>query len=122
VLVIKDGCLMETSKHRPLGVTIIAVLNLIAGIIAIAVGIPALIVIVGIVFIAVGIASLVMAYGLWKGRSWAWTITLILSAIGIIVGLAHLAARQTGAIVEIIIYAIIIYYLYRPNVKAFFGK
>jgi len=113
---------METSKHRPLGVTIIAVLNVIAGIIAIAVGIPALIVVVGVVFIAVGIASLVMAYGLWKGRSWAWTITLILSGIGIIVGIAHLVARQTGAIVEIIIYAIIIYYLYRPNVKAFFGK
>jgi uncharacterized membrane protein HdeD (DUF308 family) len=122
VLVVKEGCLMETSKHRPLGVTIIAVLNVIAGIIAIAVGIPALIVVVGVVFIAVGIASLVMAYGLWKGRSWAWTITLILSGIGIIVGIAHLVARQTGAIVEIIIYAIIIYYLYRPNVKAFFGK
>jgi uncharacterized membrane protein (DUF2068 family) len=113
---------METSKHRPLGVTIIAALNVIAGLISIAVGIPALIVGVGIVLIVVGIASLVMAYGLWKGRRWAWTITLILSGIGIIFGLASLAARHTEAIVEIIIYAIIIYYLYRPNVKAFFGK
>src|SRR5919205_3756288 len=113
---------METSKHRPLGVTIIAVLNVIAGIIAIAVGIPALIVIVGIVFIAVGIASLVMAYGLWKGRSWAWTITLILSAIGIIFAIASIAAGNIGAVFHIIINAVIIYYLYRPNVKAFFGK
>jgi hypothetical protein len=113
---------METSKHRPLGVTIIAVLNLIGGIIAIAVGVPALIVGVGIVLIAVGIASLAMAYGLWKGKRWAWTITLILSGIGIIFGLASIGAGHTGAVIEIIIYAVIIYYLYRPNVKAFFGK
>jgi hypothetical protein len=113
---------METSKHRPLGVTIIAVLNLIVGIIAIAVGIPALIVVVGIVLIAIGIASLVMAYGLWKGKSWAWTITLILSGIGIISGIISIARGQYGAVIEIIIHAVIIYYLYRPNVKAFFGK
>jgi uncharacterized membrane protein HdeD (DUF308 family) len=113
---------MENQRHRPLGVTIIAILNVIVGIIAIAVGIPALIVVVGILLIAIGIASLVMGYGLWKGRSWAWTITLILSGIGIISSAVSIAERQTGAIVNLVIYAIIIYYLYRPNVKAFFGK
>jgi hypothetical protein len=113
---------METSKHRPLGVTIIAILNLIVGIIGIAVGIPLLIVGVGIVLIVIGIASIVMAYGLWKGKGWAWIITLILSGIGIISGIVSIARGQYGAVAEIIIYAVIIYYLYRPNVKAFFGK
>ena len=60
-----------------------------------------------------------MVYG--KVR-WAWTIALILSIIGIIYGIASIAMRNTGAIVNVIIYAIIIYYLFRPNVKAFFGK
>ena len=113
---------METSKHRPLGVTIIAILNLIVGIIGIAVGIPLLIVGVGIVLIVIGIASIVMAYGLWKGKGWAWIITLILSGIGILFSVGSIAARQPGAIVNLIISAVIIYYLYRPSVKEFFGK
>lgn len=113
---------METSKHRPLGVTIIAILNLIVGIIGIAVGIPLLIVGVGIVLVVIGIASIVMAYGLWNGKGWAWIITLILSVIGIISGIVSISGGHIGAVAEIIIYAVIIYYLYRPNVKAFFDK
>ena len=119
---IKEGRFMESQKHRPLGVTIIAVLNVIVGIVAISAGIPALIVGIGIVLIIIGIASIVMAYGLWKGKGWAWIITLILSGIGIISGIVSIGVGQIGAVIEIIIYAVIIYYLYRPNVKAFFGK
>lgn len=102
-------------KHRPLGVTIIAILTLIAGIAFIAIGI-------GFALIAIAIAYFVMAYGLWEGRSWAWTLTLILSAIGIIFAIASIAAGNIGAVFHIILNAVIIYYLYRPNVKAFFGK
>jgi uncharacterized membrane protein (DUF2068 family) len=60
-----------------------------------------------------------MAYGLWNGKRWAWTITLIISGIGIILGIASIAV---GNVFQIIINGVIIYYLYRPNVKAFFGK
>jgi hypothetical protein len=63
-----------------------------------------------------------MAYGLWIGKRWAWTITLILSVIGIILAIASIALGNVGAIVSIIIHGVVIYYLYRPNVKAFFGK
>jgi uncharacterized membrane protein HdeD (DUF308 family) len=113
---------MENQKHRPLGVTLIAILTLIGGIIFLASGIVLLIVGIGIVLIALGIAYLVMAYGLWSGKGWAWTITLILSVIGIIVAIVSIAAGNVGAILSIIIHAVVIYYLYRPNVKAFFGK
>jgi uncharacterized membrane protein HdeD (DUF308 family) len=111
---------MESQKHRPLGVTLIAILTAIGGIIFLASGLVLLI--VGIILLALGIAYLVMAYGLWKGRGWAWTITLILSAIGIIVAIVSVAAGNVSAIISIIIQGIVIYYLYRPNVKAFFGK
>ena len=70
----------------------------------------------------IGIAFLVLAYGLWRGKRWAWTVTLILSVIGIILAIASLAVGNMGAIVSIIINSVVIYYLYRPNVKAFFGK
>jgi uncharacterized membrane protein HdeD (DUF308 family) len=103
-------------------VTIIAALTIIGGIIFLANGLVLLIIGIGIILLALGIAYMVMAYGLWKGRGWAWTITLILSAIGIVVALVSIAAGNVAAIVNIIIHGIVIYYLYRPNVKTFFGK
>ena len=112
---------MESQKHRPLGVTIIAILTAIGGIVFLASG-AVLIVGIGIILLALGIAYFVMAYGLWTGKRWAWTITLILSVIGIIVAIASIVAGNVGAIISIIIHGVVIYYLYRPNVKAFFGK
>lgn len=113
---------MESQRYRPLGVTIIAILLVIAGIISFVSGLILLIILIGIVPLALGIAYLVMAYGLWKGKGWAWTITLILSAIGIVVALVSIAFGNVAAIINVIIHGIVIYYLYRPNVKAFFGK
>ena len=114
---------MESQRHRPLGVTIIAVLLVIAGIISFVGGLILLIILVGIVFLALGIAYFVMAYGLWKGRGWAWTISLIISGIGIVMGIVYIIQDPFGGgIVNIIINGVIIYYLNRPNVKAFFGK
>lgn len=125
---------MESQKHRPLGVTIIAILTAIGGIVFLAGGIAGLIAApftsdfgvvsigIGIISLGLGVAYLVMAYGLWNGKRWAWTITLILSVIGIILAIATIAAGNVGAIVSIIIHAVVIYYLYRPKVKAFFGK
>jgi uncharacterized membrane protein HdeD (DUF308 family) len=113
---------MESQNHRPLGVTIIAFLTVIGGLIFLGSGLVLLIVGIGVILLALGIAYLVMAYGLWKGRGWSWTITLILMVIGIIVAIASIVAGNGASIVSIIIHAVVIYYLYRPNVKAFFGK
>ena len=113
---------MESQKQRPLGVTLIAILTAIGGLIFLASGLFLLIIGIGIILLALGIAYLVMAYGLWIGRGWAWTITLILSAIGIVVAIVSIAADPIGAIIRIIIPGVVIYYLYRPNVKAYFGK
>ncbi len=81
-------------KHRPLGVTIIAILTIIGGIGFLASGIAAVVATpflsdmgglsagIGAALIVLGIAYFVMAYGLWKGKGWTWTITVILSFIG----------------------------------------
>jgi uncharacterized membrane protein HdeD (DUF308 family) len=114
--------MVDYQKHRPLGVTVIAILTVIAGVAFAAIGAILLAVGIGFALVALAIAYFVMAYGLWKGKRWAWTITLILSVIGIISGIASIAVGNTGAIFHVIITAAIIYYLYRPNVKAFFGK
>jgi hypothetical protein len=80
---------------------------------------------IGIVLIAIAIVSFVVAYGLLKGKGWAWTVTLILSIISIVfnaISIAATAGANLGGIISIIISAVIIYYLYRPHVKAYFGK
>jgi len=64
-----------------------------------------------------GILALIDAYGLWVGAGWAWWLTIILSILGIIVGILTLP----GGIIAIIIEALIIYYFTRPHVKQFFG-
>jgi len=76
----------------------------------------------GIVLLAIAIVSFVVAYGLLKGLGWAWTVTVILSIISIVFNAISIATGNIAAIISIIISGIIIYYLYRPHVKAYFGK
>jgi hypothetical protein len=77
----------------------------------------------GIVLVAIAIVSFVVAYGLLKGKRWAWTVSIILSIISIVWNVITLVtAANYGGIIGIIISAIILYYLYRPHVKAYFGK
>ena len=115
-------------KHRPLGVTIISILAVIGGIGFLASGAVALAlihlagIVIGIILVVIGIAYFIMAYGLWTGQRWAWTITLILSAIGVIIGIASIATGNIGSLFHTIINAVVIYYLYRGNVEEYFGK
>ena len=77
---------------------------------------------IGGILIAIGILSFVFAYGLLKGRRWAWILTVILSIISIVLAAITIAAGSIPSIISIIISGLILYYLYRPHVKAYFGK
>ena len=94
---------------------------------------------IGAIVLAVGIGYLVVSYGLLKGKGWAWIITVILTIIAIAVQIVSgvtasmfnasfiddtnsFATGIYAQIVGIAINGVILYYLYRPNVKAFFGK
>jgi hypothetical protein len=147
---------MQPAK-RPTGVTIIAILNIIGGIIMLFVGLalvavgaifpalppsvfepqtggdvdlsgipPSLLggaaIAIGGVIIVIGIASFVVAYGLLKGKGWAWTLTVVLSVISIVLNAISIATGNAGGIISIIISAVILYYVYRPHVKAYFGR
>ena len=115
-------------RNRPLGVTIIAILAVLGGIGSLLSGftvlvlLPILGLVLGGILIIIGLAYFAVAYGLWKGLSWGWSITLIISVIGIIVGLGSIIVGNVGAIFHVIVNIIVIYYLYRPNVRAYFGK
>jgi hypothetical protein len=77
---------------------------------------------VGIIFTIIGIISLVVAYGLFKAKKWAWTISVGLSIISIAMGVISIATGNIGSIVSIAISGVILYYLYKPHVKEYFGK
>ena len=111
-------------NNRPLGVTIIAILAILGGIGSLVGGIflVAIIPILGAVLIIIGLAYFGVAYGLWKGLKWAWIITLIVTVIAFISGLGSIIVGNVGAVIPVIINGIIIYYLFQPNVKAYFGK
>jgi hypothetical protein len=99
---------MQNKQHRPTGVTIIAILTIINGILLVVSGIALLALgalfsanststssqaiaqffgtifaVVGGVLLAIGIGYIIMFYGLLKGKGWAWAITVILTIIGI---------------------------------------
>ena len=83
----------------------------------------------GVVLVAIAIVSFVVAYGLLKGKGWAWTVSIILSIISIVWNAITLVtaaaagnAANFGGIIGVIISGIILYYLFRPHVKAYFGK
>lgn len=138
---------------RPLGVTVIAILMVIGGIVMLFAGIAAVVagsllpfaaqtgnlpdtmsmpmlggaaVGFGAFMLALGIAALVIAYGLFKGRGWAWTAAVVLSIIGIALAVLQIATSlafgDPSGIISLIINGVILYYLYRPHVKAYFGK
>src|ERR687887_1404233 len=163
---------MEKQQHRPLGVTIIAILTIIGGILLLLGGVSLIALgtlisvapplditttnphplaqffgiisaAIGSVLLVIGIGYIVMFYGLLKAKRWAWAITIILLLIGIAVqiistitgSVINASVSSTtatssnsvisgiaGGLIGIAINVVIIYYLYRPHVKAFFGK
>jgi zinc-ribbon domain len=81
--------------------------------------------VLGGVLLIIGILYLVTGIGFFGGKGWAWTIGLIVSVLSIIVNIIQAIISPGGlggAIFSIIIPLIIIYYLTRPHVKAFFSK
>ena len=77
---------------------------------------------VGSTLLILGVISLIVAYGLFKAKKWAWTINVALSIITIAIGVVSIVTGNIGSIASIAISGVILYYLYRPHVKAYFGK
>ena len=89
-----------------------------------------------VIMMASGIVDLAIGVGFTLGATWAWTLRVIVSIVLLIEGtltLLLLISDGTFALPEyseysafsigaLIINPLILYYLYRPHVKAYFGK
>ncbi len=75
----------------------------------------AVILILGILYFAVGI-------GYFGGKGWAWTVGIIVTAISVVLDIVQIGLGAVSNVFGLVIGLLIIYYLTRPHVKAFFGK
>ena len=71
---------------------------------------------IGAVAVALGAALFFVMYGMLTAKSWAWNATRIVVIISIVVGVLSLD------IVSLAISGVILFYLYRPRVKQYFGR
>lgn len=76
----------------------------------------------GWILMGIGIFSFIIAYGLFKGKSSAWKLTVIVSILSIAVNAVSIAIGNTIGIANIVINGTILYYLYTTNVRAYFVK
>jgi len=128
---------------RPLGITILAILSLVMGILGLLVALP----LVGVTAIAIPgisstlagvaagtlltlgivnliVASLYMAFGIGalSLRPWAWTLGVVAFGIGVLSGLVQLftVGATAGVVVSLLISAGLLAYMYTETVKVAF--
>jgi uncharacterized membrane protein (DUF2068 family) len=123
--------------QRPTGVTILAVVAAIGGILSLLgglglLGLGAILAVVGggfaflfgLIFIALGVAELVIAYGFWTLKTWAWTWGITLEAISVLLSLIELVLGYGGIsslVINIVVAGIVIYYLNMPDIRKAFA-
>ena len=76
---------------------------------------------VGGFLIVVGLFAILVGWGMWTGKSWAWYLAVVLYGLGVVVGLIVLVAGGLTGIVSLIIDVLLLWYMLRPHVKAYFG-
>ncbi|HRQ40579.1 MAG TPA: hypothetical protein PLD25_21910 [Chloroflexota bacterium] len=70
-----------------------------------------------------GVINFVLAFGIWGVKGWAWTLTLVFQFIHIAREfLSYFLAGQYLGLISLILSAIIIYYLTRPEIRKLFGR
>ena len=125
---------------RPTGITILAVLSAIGGVLSILGGLAlvglggfaaastgqaalfGLGTIFGVLLLASGVAGLAFAYGAWTLQPWAWVLGVALQIISLVLaGFAIIGGQDIASqIIGIAIAAIILYYLFQPSIRSLF--
>ena len=124
---------MASGKDRPLLITLIAILYFVFGVLLVLGGaailfggmtLPkfgALTTAVGGVLLVVGLISIVIAGGFWNGWKAIWYLAVIFGIISLILDVVAIFFTGAASIIGMIIQALLLYYIFRPNVKEFFG-
>lgn len=128
---------MARDVSRPILITIIAILEFLIGLLILVGGVLLIAGVISagdvdpefadlgnaasIAMIVIGLLNIIIAGGFWNGWSIMWYIGLIVNGIGLIVAIYGLITTGIGSAIPLVIYAVILFYLFRPGVKDFFG-
>lgn len=112
------------SFHRPTGVSIIAILQAVGGLLMIVAGLGMGHLrgsdFVSLSIILIGGLGLFLCYGLWTLQNWARRLTLLFQSINILTGILQLSQGNGKVIWGLIISGWIIHYLVQPKVTTAF--
>ena len=136
--------------QRPLGVTILAILAAVVGILGLcgslaAIGLGSVFggiiggrvnagaglfvgflgVILGAIALVIALLELAFAYGAWNLKPWAWLLGITIEVIAGVLALIRLIDGRGlagGEVISIALAAFIVYYLLTPDVKRAFGR
>jgi hypothetical protein len=109
--------------ERPGGITVLAVLYILSGLFALGMGamvltgstmmpfFGGLVAAVGAIYVIIGLIDFAIAYGLWNLQPWARTVAIVFAIIGLL-------GFPIGTIISIII----LWYLFKPEIKEAFKK
>ncbi|MDH5266776.1 MAG: hypothetical protein OEW62_03755 [Candidatus Bathyarchaeota archaeon] len=124
--------MIKPKGKRPLGVTILAILNMLRGgtciffsLISFSFGriilLPSYI--TPTMVLSIGIIAFVAGRGFLHGSEWAWIPGVIIEIIGIVlfIILFNFPSNLISAVV-VAVCAYDLYYLFGPNAKSWFGK
>ncbi len=125
--------IMSTTEAAPLGVSLLAILNVIVGIFGILSGITIDFILAGgeltivgsyqLGALIIGIFQIIAGYGLWTLKSWAWYLAAFVTLLGLVINilivLSEFALWQTY-LLTMLIRVVILAYLFRSSVKAKF--
>lgn len=122
---------MTSTAHRPLGVSIVAILILLAGIGLIIRGVVGVVrggegsagIVVAVVLLVVGILYALVARGVWSGSKVARLVVTILSLIAVVGSVLTIgeSGEMVASIVQILIAVVILALLYGRQTRQFFG-
>jgi hypothetical protein len=132
-------------QQRPLGITILGILAIIGGVLgffgSLAIIFAGSVVatagaatgtatsgafysLLGILFLVFSIGDIAVGIGFLTLKQWAWTLGVGLQVVGIVIDILFITQGSSvgSEVINILLSAVIIYYLLRPEVKAAFGR
>ncbi len=76
----------------------------------------------GVLISILGLFALLASYGVWNRKRWAWTYSVMICGLGILTNITAFFFGLTISVLCAGLEVIVIFYLTRPDVRAYFPK
>ena len=122
---------------RPIGITIIGVLQVVGGLTGSFLGLATLVLLsepislfigsvvylISLALLIVSLFYLVVGWGFLSAQGWAWVVGILLNILGVVLAIAAVASGSTvSGISGLIVNLIILSYLSKRSVRVYFGQ